>query len=199
MSRNCSPRPPRLFTPHDRKPRCRANGRGGDVSNRKPTMSKSFSTIGSPNCSSRSTPGDWRMAEFHVQLAASELTATARGEPIDPTRHEIAVEVKAITWCGLKVERQPDGWLAGVVINIAAVGRVGQASAVPPAVRENEHRGTLFHAPFRVVLSDVVAFSEVKSVDWRMDGVKRRRQARKLANPQEPGRPCERHEVDGVL
>ncbi len=58
------------------------------------------------------------LAEFHVQLAASELTATARGEPIDPTRHEIAVEVKAITWCGLKVERQPDGWLAEVVVDI---------------------------------------------------------------------------------
>jgi SHS2 domain-containing protein len=58
------------------------------------------------------------LAEFHVQLSASELTATARGEPIDPTRHEIAVEVKAITWCGLKVQRQPDGWLAEVVVDI---------------------------------------------------------------------------------
>jgi SHS2 domain-containing protein len=58
------------------------------------------------------------LAEFHVRIDASVLTATARGEPIDPKRHEIAVEVKAITWCGLKVERQPDGWLAEVVVDI---------------------------------------------------------------------------------
>jgi SHS2 domain-containing protein len=58
------------------------------------------------------------LAEFHVQMGASELTATARGEPIDPSRHQIAVEVKAITWCGLKVEHQPNGWLAEVVVDL---------------------------------------------------------------------------------
>jgi len=58
------------------------------------------------------------LAEFDVRFEASELTATARGEPIDPSRHEIDVEVKAITWCGLKVQRQPDGWLAEVVVDI---------------------------------------------------------------------------------
>jgi SHS2 domain-containing protein len=58
------------------------------------------------------------LAEFRVHVAASELTATARGEPIDMRRHEIGVEVKAITWCGLKVQRQPDGWLAEVVVDI---------------------------------------------------------------------------------
>jgi SHS2 domain-containing protein len=58
------------------------------------------------------------LAEFHVQLGPSHLTATARGEPIDPSRHQITVEVKAITWCGLKVQRQPDGWLAEVVVDI---------------------------------------------------------------------------------
>ena len=58
------------------------------------------------------------LAEFHVRLGPLQLTATARGEPIDLSRHEIDVEVKAITWCGLKVERQPDGWLAEVVVDI---------------------------------------------------------------------------------
>jgi SHS2 domain-containing protein len=58
------------------------------------------------------------LAEFDVQFEASGLTATARGEPIDLGRHEIDVEVKAITWCGLKVEHQPDGWLAEVVVDI---------------------------------------------------------------------------------
>ncbi len=58
------------------------------------------------------------LAEFRVQLGPSGLTATARSEPLDPQRHQIAVEVKAITWCGLKVERHPDGWLAEVVVDI---------------------------------------------------------------------------------
>ncbi len=58
------------------------------------------------------------LAEFHVQVDAAGLTATARGEPIDPSRHLIDVEVKAITWHGLMVERQPDGWLAEVIVDV---------------------------------------------------------------------------------
>jgi SHS2 domain-containing protein len=46
------------------------------------------------------------------------LSATARGEPIDSARHEIAVEVKAVTWHGLRVEQQPDGWLGEVILDI---------------------------------------------------------------------------------
>jgi SHS2 domain-containing protein len=46
------------------------------------------------------------------------IVATARGEPIDLKRHEIDNEVKAITWCGLKVERSADGWLAEVIVDI---------------------------------------------------------------------------------
>ena len=50
------------------------------------------------------------LAEFQVQVGRRRgLTATARGEPIDPNRHEIDDEVKAITWCGLKVEQRADG------------------------------------------------------------------------------------------
>ena len=45
------------------------------------------------------------LAEFHVQVGPTGLSAVARGEPIDPSRHEIGGEVKAITWHGLKVEQ----------------------------------------------------------------------------------------------
>lgn len=58
------------------------------------------------------------LAEFRVQISSTDLTATVFGEPIDPNRHKIDAEVKAITWCGLKVEHQPDGWLAEVVVDI---------------------------------------------------------------------------------
>jgi SHS2 domain-containing protein len=61
------------------------------------------------------------LADFQVQVRiakACELTATARGEPFDPGRHETDVEVKAITWHELKVEQLPDGWEAEVIVDI---------------------------------------------------------------------------------
>jgi SHS2 domain-containing protein len=58
------------------------------------------------------------LAEFNVEVHDSVLAATARGEPLDPSRHEIGDEVKAITWHGLKIESQSDGWLAEVIIDV---------------------------------------------------------------------------------
>ena len=48
------------------------------------------------------------LREFDVRSAPADLSATARGEPIDLGRHEIDVEVKAITWHGFKVEKTPE-------------------------------------------------------------------------------------------
>lgn len=56
--------------------------------------------------------------EFQVDVQPGALQATARGEPIDHTRHEMDMEVKAITYHGLKVERDGDGWLAEVIVDI---------------------------------------------------------------------------------
>lgn len=58
------------------------------------------------------------LCEFHIRLDPPELTASARGEPIDPTRHQVDAEVKAITWHGLKVRHNSDGWLAEVIVDI---------------------------------------------------------------------------------
>ena len=61
------------------------------------------------------------LADFQVQVQvakASELTATARGEPFDSSRHETDVEVKAITWHGLYVQQQEEGWEAEVIVDI---------------------------------------------------------------------------------
>jgi SHS2 domain-containing protein len=46
------------------------------------------------------------------------LRAAAWGEPVDPARHELDHEVKAITYHGLKLERDGDGWLAEVIVDI---------------------------------------------------------------------------------
>ena len=37
---------------------------------------------------------------------------------MDAVRHQLDVEIKAVTWHGLKVERTSDGWLAEVIVDI---------------------------------------------------------------------------------
>jgi SHS2 domain-containing protein len=63
------------------------------------------------------------LARFEVNVGPDGLTATLQGEPIDTARHQLDMEVKAITWHGLKVVRDGDGddkegWLAEVIVDI---------------------------------------------------------------------------------
>lgn len=58
------------------------------------------------------------LSDFRVEVQESGLAATARGEPYDPHRHELDMEVKAITYHGLKVEQEADGWLAEVIVDL---------------------------------------------------------------------------------
>jgi SHS2 domain-containing protein len=58
------------------------------------------------------------LADFEVSVSPTGLSATVRGEPIDVNRHAIEVEVKAITWHALKVEKNFDGWLAEVIVDV---------------------------------------------------------------------------------
>jgi SHS2 domain-containing protein len=46
------------------------------------------------------------------------LDAEAAGETIDPLRHELIVDVKAVTLHRLRVERTPQRWEATVVLDI---------------------------------------------------------------------------------
>jgi SHS2 domain-containing protein len=55
---------------------------------------------------------------FEAHVAADGLTGTAWGEPLDRSRHELAHEVKAITYHGLRVEQTAAGWLAEVIVDI---------------------------------------------------------------------------------
>jgi SHS2 domain-containing protein len=55
---------------------------------------------------------------FEVKVRDDGLTGTARGEALDPARHVLAHEVKAITYHELKVEKTDDGWLAEVIVDI---------------------------------------------------------------------------------
>jgi SHS2 domain-containing protein len=56
--------------------------------------------------------------KFEVKARDDGLTGTAWGEQLDSNRHQLAHEVKAITYHGLKVEQTADGWLAEVIVDI---------------------------------------------------------------------------------
>src|SRR5579875_2317471 len=58
------------------------------------------------------------LSRFSVNVGADGLQGQAWGEPLDRQRHELAHEVKAITYHGLRVEQTPDGWLAEVIVDI---------------------------------------------------------------------------------
>lgn len=57
-----------------------------------------------------------------VAVSSSEgqyvARATARGERIDPARHEMIVDVKAVTLHRFKVEKSPRGWESFVILDI---------------------------------------------------------------------------------
>jgi len=56
---------------------------------------------------------------FEIEPVEGGLQARAWGEPIDIERHEPAVEIKAATYAGLKVRKQPDGiWLAQCIVDV---------------------------------------------------------------------------------
>ncbi|MBI5137588.1 MAG: archease [Nitrospirae bacterium] len=50
--------------------------------------------------------------------AGVRLKATARGEAVDPVRHQPAVEVKGATYTALRVARQGGGWIAQCVVDV---------------------------------------------------------------------------------
>lgn len=58
------------------------------------------------------------LASFEVTLDGDRLLGKARGEPLDPGRHRLGHEVKAITYHGLKVERRGEGWMAEIIVDI---------------------------------------------------------------------------------
>jgi SHS2 domain-containing protein len=58
------------------------------------------------------------LAEFDLQIQDNHLAATCRGETMDPTRHHMDHEVKAITYHGLKIEKSSAGWHAEVIVDI---------------------------------------------------------------------------------
>ena len=58
-------------------------------------------------------------SRFRVGIQDGKLRAKAWGEPIDPARHEIAVEAKGATFTALEVAMKADGtWVAQCVVDV---------------------------------------------------------------------------------
>lgn len=58
-------------------------------------------------------------SRFSVRLRDHRLEAEARGEPLDPERHQPAIEVKGATYTELRIFRSPAGaWTAQCVVDV---------------------------------------------------------------------------------
>jgi SHS2 domain-containing protein len=62
-------------------------------------------------------------ADFSVSSIRTDddewvLDATVRGEPIDPARHVVHTEIKAVTFHGLEIRRADDGWVVQVIFDM---------------------------------------------------------------------------------
>jgi SHS2 domain-containing protein len=58
------------------------------------------------------------LSRFEVGIDGLTLEARAAGTRIEHSAHRLLHEVKAITYHGLKVEREGEGWLAEVIVDI---------------------------------------------------------------------------------
>jgi SHS2 domain-containing protein len=57
-------------------------------------------------------------SRFAVRLEGARLQGQASGEPIDPARHEIAVEIKGATYTALHVAHAKGQWIAQTVLDV---------------------------------------------------------------------------------
>ena len=56
---------------------------------------------------------------YRVAIKDHRLTARAWGEPVDPARHQPAVEIKGATYTALRVAREANGdWVAQCVVDV---------------------------------------------------------------------------------
>lgn len=61
-----------------------------------------------------------RFPDLEIEESDSGLSlkAKARGERINPQVHELGTEVKAVTYQGLEIEREEEGWRCKFVVDV---------------------------------------------------------------------------------
>jgi len=58
------------------------------------------------------------LVEFEVKIEGLKLWARAAGEKLDERKHQLGQEIKAITYHGLVVRREAEGWMAEVIVDL---------------------------------------------------------------------------------
>jgi len=53
-----------------------------------------------------------------LALSENELSANVELDPFDPDRHEIKIEIKAVTYHQIQVSEEPEGWEAKVIFDV---------------------------------------------------------------------------------
>jgi len=53
-----------------------------------------------------------------LSLSETELSANIEFEPFDPDRHEIKIEIKAVTYHQIQVAGGPEGWEAKIIFDV---------------------------------------------------------------------------------
>jgi len=71
----------------------------------------------------RHTVENWIFSDVAVAAITEQdgewaLSATVRGEALDPARHTVHTEIKAITFHGLDVRETSDGWVVQVIFDL---------------------------------------------------------------------------------
>lgn len=61
-----------------------------------------------------------RIPEVHIQRRKNDFTLSAKayGEELNPAKHELLVDVKAVTLHRFQVEKTSSGWKATVILDI---------------------------------------------------------------------------------
>jgi SHS2 domain-containing protein len=62
--------------------------------------------------------GAFSVEPIHETDDGLTLTAIAHGEPIDPARHTVYTEIKAITFHGMNIRETDDGWTVQVIFDM---------------------------------------------------------------------------------
>jgi SHS2 domain-containing protein len=57
-------------------------------------------------------------ADFEIEVADGRAVGRAKGERIDPVRHDVRLEIKAVTYHGLEVKRTGALWIAQVLFDV---------------------------------------------------------------------------------
>ncbi|MCY2951304.1 MAG: archease [Planctomycetota bacterium] len=58
------------------------------------------------------------LVEFEVKIEGLKLWAKGSGEKLDERKHQLGQEIKAITYHGLVVRREAEGWMAEVIVDL---------------------------------------------------------------------------------